>query len=821
MQRNRRGLLGPLLAVLAGALSLPSPVTVRAVAPPPVSIAIEGHGWGHGVGLSQYGALGYAVNFGWSAAQILDHYYGGTVASTVAPSEITVRLSALDGFATAVVHDKAALIIDSYVPALGQPATWRSLVTNEISEGHYRVWGRSDANVCPATGVNLDDPANGWTVVIADQAASVTIRPQTDTSASADVSDLVGLCEPSSGRVRYYRGAIRAINNNALANRTVSVVPLEQYLRSVVAGEVSAGWAAMGQGKGAQALQAQAVAARSYGLAENKEAYAKTCDSGSCQMYRGAAYRAGVGGLLVAQEFAATDAAVAATTGLVRRYGSEAGAIAYTMFSSSSGGYTAKTSLGFAPVVDDGDAVSSNAAHSWTVSVGVAAIESAWPAIGSYSGIVVKTREGFGEWGGRVLSMRIVGSAGAVNISGDSFRATMGLKSNWFHLVGDTSVSAPTDPCGSQTTSTVSGVTANGTASRFTPLTPSRLIDTRSGLGVPAAPLAGGCTLTIDPNVGTDATAVVVNVTSVTPAVNGFLTAYPCGAERPFVSIVPSVAGRIVPGTAIVPLNADGTFCVYSSTTTDLVIDLSGVYGTATGQRFQPIAPQRFFDSLASPLVRADSVVRVQIAGTRGVPASATGAAVTVQSSSAVGAGFVTIWPCDAERPTTSVLNATAGVSVTNHVQLGFDNAGGVCMYAATAMRLMLDVSGWFGPAASADFHALMPQRLLDTRENIGLAGRFAAGQNRAIGVTGVGGVPAVGVMAIAAEVTSVGALKAAYITVHPCLAKVPNVSMVRNVANSVAATTVTGVVDGAGRWCLRSNVSMHVLIDVSGWYGT
>ena len=113
-----------------------------------------------------------------------------------------------------------------------------------------------------------------------------------------------------------------------------------------------------------------------------------------------------------------------------------------------------------------------------------------------------------------------------------------------------------------------------------------------------------------------------------------------------------------------------------------------------------------------------------------------------------------------------------------------------------------------------------MPRRLLDTRENIGLTGRFAAGQNRAIAVTGVGGVPAVGVAAIAAEVTSVGALKAAYVTVHPCIAKVPSVSMVRNLANSVAATTVTGVVDGAGRWCLKSNVSMHVLIDVSGWYG-
>src|SRR4051812_35618211 len=153
------------------------------------SITLDGHGYGHGVGLSQYGALGYAINFGWSAGQILDHYYGGTVASTAPNTEITVRLSALDGAQTAVVHDKGALGID------GVAGSWRSLVAREISEGHYRVWGRNDASLCPAANTDLDNPAAGWAVVIPDQSPAVSFRPTTDTSATADPSDLTGVCE--------------------------------------------------------------------------------------------------------------------------------------------------------------------------------------------------------------------------------------------------------------------------------------------------------------------------------------------------------------------------------------------------------------------------------------------------------------------------------------------------------------------------------------------------------------------------------------------------------------------------------------------------
>lgn len=791
----------------------------------PTSIVLDGHGYGHGVGLSQYGALGYAVNFGWSSGQILDHFYAGTVAAVAQDSEMSIRLSGFDGASqTAVVHDKGLLAVDGIAGA-----NWRSVVARETREGHYSVWGRTDVGVCPSAAVDLTNPAEGWSLLSADL-SSVVIRPQDGVASSANIGDLLGACETATGRVRYYRGFLQMLNSSSGANRTVSHLPVEQYIRSVVAGEVSWGWAALGGGQGAQALQAQAVAARSYGLAEHREPYAKTCDN-ICQTYRGAAYRTGVAGALVAQEFPATDAAVAATAGVVRRYGSAGGAIAYTMYSSSSGGFTAATSLGFTPVPDEGDAVAGNGAHTWTATLSASTIESAFPTIGTFANITIVSREGNGEWGGRVLMMSVNGSAASVTTTGSTFRSKLGLKSSWFidrgTVGGEGSgggapvpVPAPTDSCNGRVTTSLAGAGANSASSTFTALSPIRLIDTRIGLGTEQRPIGAGCTLEVDPHLPDDATAVVINVTAVDPVFNGFLTAYPCGADRPLASIVPAIANRVVPGTAIVPLNRDGLFCVYSMASTDIVIDLSGVYRTDTGDRFQPVLTQRRFDSRGGPLVEGGTVVRVPIAGVAGVPATARAVAVTVHASDSKFNSFITVWPCDPQRPTTSVLNTSPGAAVSNHVQVGLDASGALCMFAQHSLHLVVDVSGWFGPEASASYHALMPSRILDSRDGTGLAGIFAAGQNRPLTVVGVGGVPSSAVTAIAAEVTSTDAKKAGFITVHPCLAAVPGVSMVRNFPDTVAATTVAAGIDAAGRWCLQPNVAMHVVVDITGYYG-
>ena len=99
------------------------------------------------------------------------------------------------------------------------------------------------------------------------------------TNASQDPAgaalEMVGLCEPKANgfnQVRYYRGLIRAMNNAKNENRTINIARLDDYLRGVVPRESPASWGDAAGGAGMNALRAQAVAARSYSVTENRYA---------------------------------------------------------------------------------------------------------------------------------------------------------------------------------------------------------------------------------------------------------------------------------------------------------------------------------------------------------------------------------------------------------------------------------------------------------------------------------------------------------------------------------------------------------------------
>ncbi|MCB9394809.1 MAG: hypothetical protein H6514_14215 [Acidimicrobiaceae bacterium] len=787
--------------------------TASPVAAGPASLDLVGHGNGHGIGMSQWGAYGYAADHGWSAAQILDHYYGGTVAGTTDATNITVRLMNLDGLQTPVIHDAGALVVDGVA---GGP--WRSVVVREISDRNYGVWARSDAAVCPSA----SDPLVGWTQV-ASGLGSVTVRPNTDTSASTDVADLAAVCEPS-GKVRSYRGVIRAANGTEGENRTVNEVPLEQYLRVVVASEMSPSWAT----KGSSALQAQAVAARSFALAENRYSYAKTCDQ-ICQYYPGAAWRTSPTGAYTKVEYASTDAAVQATAGQVRRVGSITGPIALTMFSSSSGGWTASSTLPFPAVADLGDATAANPHHTWRATVSAATIAKAWPSIGEFTGVTVLTRSGEGDQGGRVLTIRVDGTAGQVTLTGDTFRRAVGLRSNWFAVVGadgaptesGAGTTTPSDPCEGRVEPAVTASLATAPPARFEPFVPIRLVDTRDGTGTIARPLTGGCTLQITPEVPAGTTAVSVNVVTVDPVAQGYVTVYPCGVPRPFTSAVQSQVGRIASGSAIVPLGAEGSFCLFSNTTTEIVVDLNGSFAPSASARYEPIVTQRRYDSRTSRMLGVGEVVRVPTRGFGGGAADSTAASITIHALDAVASGFVTAWPCDTPRPWASSANVMVGQSVSNEVDVAVGATGEVCLLVSAPMHLAVDLNGWYGPSATTDYHAIVPFRLADTRDDHGFVDAFRRHVDRSIQVAGTGTLPGAGtVRSVSAQVTAVGANSSGYVTVHPCQTPVPEVSMLRFPPRTNVAVLVNTVLDGAGRWCVSASAPTDLVIDVGGWFG-
>ncbi len=369
---------------------LPGSLTAPAAAATP-TVGLVGHGWGHGRGLSQWGAYGYALDRGWDHRQILGHYYGGTTEGTIGNDEVSVRLTALDGRDLIVLTSRQDILLEG-----------------------TRVPGGS--------GVVLRRAGAGWTMTTRtngcfgdDAPGARDVGPAPAVWLPADPGDdrtrMLTVCNTD----RPYRGSFRPVVDAAGTSRLVNHVPIESYLRGVVPRESSASWGDAGGGRGMAALRAQAVAARSYGRSEGRTSYAQSCDTDSCQVYGGAL-----------GEDPRTDRAVAETAGQVRR--TTTGAVARTEFSASSGGWSAG---GVFPAVEDlGDTRAPR--HDWSLSVSASRVTAAWPGIGEYRSMTVLSRNGLGRDGGRVLSVRVSGSAGSVVVTGDALRRALGLWSNWF-----------------------------------------------------------------------------------------------------------------------------------------------------------------------------------------------------------------------------------------------------------------------------------------------------------------------------------------------------------------------------------------------------
>ena len=147
----------------------------------PVAILVNGRGFGHGRGMSQYGSLGWATKFGKTWQEILDFYYGGTTLSQLTETDaglspggkIAVRLTTLDGRQTAVLSDNSSLtLVNDPVPG----RKWAALVAREIAgtTAQYRVWGSTVAK-CP---VAAKTPEESGFVQVAD-VATTSIRDNT------------------------------------------------------------------------------------------------------------------------------------------------------------------------------------------------------------------------------------------------------------------------------------------------------------------------------------------------------------------------------------------------------------------------------------------------------------------------------------------------------------------------------------------------------------------------------------------------------------------------------------------------------------------
>lgn len=383
-----------LLPPSAGAVSHSTTFTVPAKG----TFTVVGHGYGHGHGMSQYGANG-AAKKGLTHQQILAFYYPGT------------KLTKASGWLRVLIsgHTSTDLVV-----------TARSGLT-------LRDRGTGKDYPLPS---NLG--ARQWRLAVSGTKTVVDYKTTTKTGAwhryhPGGLAHLVGdgVFAASSGRLSLAQGSGTRVYRNRLAamspskgsarRAAVNIVTLDNYVRGVVPAEMPASWSS-------EAVQAQAVAARTYAWwsrAQNLKRYYQICDTSSCAVY------AGYDG-----EYAASNAAVSATRGQILTY---KGTPAFAQFSSSSGGWTSAGGQPYLPhKADPYDAWSGNSVHSWSVKVNESTLERRYPRLGDLVKITVTSREGGGQWGGRVLSATLVGSKAKVAVTGGDLRSVLGLRSTWF-----------------------------------------------------------------------------------------------------------------------------------------------------------------------------------------------------------------------------------------------------------------------------------------------------------------------------------------------------------------------------------------------------
>jgi SpoIID/LytB domain protein len=354
---------------------------------------IRGAGYGHGVGMSQYGAMGYASH-GWDYRRILGHYYSDTSIGVLnEPRTVRVLLQSVSGSAAFTGASRAA------GRRLSRTAT-------------YYVRGR----------------AGGLVQLLTRRGREITTVPAPLRATGPGPLTLKGL----SGYARRdgaYRGALEFRPGTFGGINAINAVDVDDYVQGVVPLESPASWPI-------EALKAQAVAARTYALTTTKSGagFEQYPDTRS-QVYGG-----------VGVEQPSTNAATQATAGQLVTY---QGTPVATYFFSTSGGRTEnveKSGLGTKPLpwlqsVDDAyDDVSPR--HRWgpvKLTMPSAAAKLRGLVRGRFKGIDVIER----GRSPRIVAADVVGSGGRVRVSGPTLRAKLGLYDSWAYFTSIETGKAP------------------------------------------------------------------------------------------------------------------------------------------------------------------------------------------------------------------------------------------------------------------------------------------------------------------------------------------------------------------------------------------
>lgn len=257
-----------------------------------------------------------------------------------------------------------------------------------------------------------------------------------------------------------------------------------------------------------------------------------------------------------------------------------------------------------------------------------------------------------------------------------------------------------------------------------------------------------------------------------------------------------------------------------------VVVPLGGA--SATMGQFVALSPVRICDTRngvdgrRTPIAPGETMT-VQITGVGGVPADGVVAvAVNVTSVNATQPTYLTVFASGTPLPSSSTLNPVPNRAVANTTMVGVGADGRIAICNPFgAVDCIVDVMGYFRPQPSTQLVALVPARLLDTRNAIGAPpGRLRGPGTIDLQVTGRGGVPDGGAQAVVLNVTAVQPITGGYVSVWPSGEAQPVISNLnydagRNVANLVVCKLGAG-----GRVSVFADSGdLDLLADVVGYF--
>jgi PKD repeat protein len=252
----------------------------------------------------------------------------------------------------------------------------------------------------------------------------------------------------------------------------------------------------------------------------------------------------------------------------------------------------------------------------------------------------------------------------------------------------------------------VSGYYTQTSASGFTPLTPARILDTRTTTGGHDSPLAGSGTLTLTiagadggnlPSTGI--TAVALNLTATGEASGGDLSVYADGSTKPSSSVLNFPEGVNIADYTVVPVGSDGKIDVYNSSSgsIDLIADVSGYFSSTGTSSFVPVTPTRSLDTrtLAGGTVCADCAAQDETLTS--TADNATAYAITATVTNTATSGDLIIYPAGATMPAVSNINWTTGEAIANSTYMT-PSSTGIYLYNQSGgnTSVIVDEYGYF-----------------------------------------------------------------------------------------------------------------------------